>query len=120
MRGLPIGDSERPAPEASRSKRLGRLRLAEWLGARLSSRKLAELGVFRLALICSAIFLTALGVRLLYWQDTASEMSAQDTLSRNMARQYRREARRILDEGTILFPREQIDPGDARLIIHPP
>ncbi|HEY3138652.1 MAG TPA: glycosyltransferase family 39 protein [Blastocatellia bacterium] len=120
MRGLPTGDSERPAPEANRSKRLGRLRLAEWLGARLPSRKPAELGVVRLALICSAIFLSALGVRLLYWQDTALELSTQDTLSRNMATQYRREARRILQDHTILFPREQIDPGDARLIIHPP
>jgi len=56
----------------------------------------------------------------LYWQDAAPELSLGDTLSRNMAVQYRREARRMLDEGTILFPREHIDPGDARMIIHPP
>jgi hypothetical protein len=56
----------------------------------------------------------------LYWQDNAVELSLRDKLSRNMALQYRREARRMLVEGTILYPREAVDPGDARMIIHPP
>jgi hypothetical protein len=94
--------------------------LTEWLDARLAQHKISELSRVRLALICAAIFLSALGVRLLYWQDMALEMSTQDTLSRNMATQYRREARRILEDGTILFPHEPINPGDARLIVHPP
>ena len=75
---------------------------------------------YRLAVVCTTMFLAALGVRLLYWQDYAPEMSLNDTLSRNMALQYRREARRMIDEGTVLFPREHIEPGDARMIIHPP
>src|SRR5712692_1944239 len=91
-----------------------------WLAAHLARGGVSQLTRRPLAAICATIFFTALGVRLLYWQDTAVEMSINDTLSRNMAIQYRREARRILEEGTILFPREHIDPGDARMIIHPP
>ena len=90
------------------------------LNARLSPRSIAPLSPLRLTLICGAIFFLALGVRLLYWQDSAVDMSVQDTLSRNMAMQYRREARRMLRDGTVLFPREQVDPGDARMIVHPP
>ena len=88
-----------------------------WLTARLTRTTAPR---SRLFAICAAVFLTGLGVRLMYWQDAAPELSVEDTLSRNMAVQYRREARRILDEGSILYPRERVDPGDARLIIHPP
>ncbi|MEK6323700.1 MAG: glycosyltransferase family 39 protein [Acidobacteriota bacterium] len=92
-----------------------------WLAARLQGPGDAQKAVrTTLAATCAVIFFSALGVRLLYWQDNAVQMSIEDTLSRNMALQYRREARRILEQGTILFPREQVDPGDARMIIHPP
>src|SRR5262245_25675552 len=74
-----------------------------WLTAHLAKSSASPV---RLSVICAAIFLTALGVRLLYWQDSAPELSLYDTLSRNMAVQYRREARRILEDGTILFPRK--------------
>jgi Dolichyl-phosphate-mannose-protein mannosyltransferase len=93
---------------------------SKWLTAQLAPCSGLQLTRVRLAIICASIFFAALGVRLLYWQDSAVEMSLKDTLSRNMALQYRREARRMLDEGTILFPREHVDPGDARMIIHPP
>jgi len=88
-----------------------------WVSAHLTKNAAGSVRQFA---ICGAIFLTALGVRLLYWQDTAPEMSLHDTLSQNMAVQYRREARRILEEGTILVPRKPVERGDARLIIHPP
>ena len=103
--------SQQPNPNVAQND------VSAWLAARLATTRVTRT---RRAVICTVIFLTALGVRLLYWQDTAPEMSINDTLSRNMARQYRREARRMLDEGRILVPREQIDPGDARMIIHPP
>ncbi len=92
----------------------------EWLTARLAPGGLPQLTRVRFVVIAATILLTALGVRLLYWQDSAVEMSAEDTLSLNMARQYRREARRILEEGGILFPRAQTDPGNAMMIVHPP
>lgn len=93
---------------------------ARWLTARLAGRGLATLRWTHIAVICVAIFGAGLGVRLLYWQDTALQMARGDSLSQNMARQYRREARRILEDGTVLFPRQTTDPGDARLIVHPP
>src|SRR5262245_61938361 len=65
------------------------------------------------------VLLLSAGVRLLHWQDLAPELSLRDTLSQNMALQYRREARRMLEEGTLLYPRNH--PGtDARMIVHPP
>ena len=91
-----------------------------WLAAQLAPGDLSQLTRFTLAAICAAIFSAGLGVRLLYWQDNAVDLSLTDTLSRNMALQYRREARLMLEEGRILFPRKQVDPGDARMIIHPP
>jgi hypothetical protein len=60
------------------------------------------------------------GIRCLFWQDHASEFSLRDTLSQNMALQYRREARRMLEERTLLFPQSNPDSGDARIIVHPP
>jgi Dolichyl-phosphate-mannose-protein mannosyltransferase len=103
----------------------GRLRASaiaasQWLKAQLSRNSFPGLTRTRLAVVCTIIFFSALGVRLLHWQDHAVELSLRDTLSQNMALQYRREARRILEEGSILFPRQRVDPGDARMIIHPP
>lgn len=93
---------------------------SELLTTRLTPSAVPQLTRVRFVVISATIMLTALGVRLLYWQDSAVEMSVKDTLSQNMARQYRREARRILDEGTVLFPRQQTDPGNAMMIVHPP
>ena len=93
---------------------------SEWLTTRLTPSAVPQLTRVLFVVISATIMLAALGVRLLYWQDSAVEMSAEDTLSLNMARQYRREARRILEDGTVLFPRQQTDPGNAMLIVHPP
>lgn len=70
-------------------------------------------------LFIAIVFLLSAGVRLLFWQDLAPELSLRDTLSQNMALQYRREARRMLEEGTLLYPRNHPD-TDARMIVHPP
>lgn len=113
-----VGTDRPSIPPSKLTEMIGAANTARaWLTAQLTTTRVSR---GQLAVICMAIFLTALGVRLLYWQDTAPEMSLTDTLSRNMAVQYRREARRMLEEGMILFPRERIDPGDARMIIHPP
>src|SRR5262252_1815733 len=65
------------------------------------------------------LLLLSAGVRFLFWQDLAPELSLRDTLSQNMALQYRREARRMLEDGTLLYPRNHPD-TDARMIVHPP
>jgi hypothetical protein len=108
------------SPAGTNRLSAGLTRAINWPSSHLARSSRSHLTRVHFGVICTAIFLLALGVRLLYWQDNAPEISLNDTLSRNMALQYRREARRMIGEGTILFPREQIDPGDARTIIHPP
>jgi hypothetical protein len=95
-----------------------RERARDWLAAQLLPSDATPRR--RLLLACAIIFLAATGVRLLYWQDRQLELSEHDTLRQNMARQYRREALRMLAGGGILFPNEAVDPGDAMLLVHPP
>jgi len=114
----------KPEPTGSPT-RLYKLKTAsfaagQWLGGHLTQSPPGDFSRLQIAAICTIIFLSSLGVRLLYWQDGALELSSNDTLSQNMARQYRREARRMLDERSILFPQQAVDPGDARMVIHPP
>ncbi len=71
-------------------------------------------------MVCGLIFLVALGVRLLHWQDTSLGIMESDTLGNNLGVLYHDEAQRILNEGGILFPNGKIDADDARPIIHPP
>jgi hypothetical protein len=72
-----------------------------------------------LILLCASIFFVALSVRLFDWQDRKLELASRDTLSKNVARQYRREAARMLAGGGILFPKDA-DPSDALVLLHPP
>src|SRR5262245_13126719 len=73
----------------------------------------------RIAFACVSIFFVAVGVRLLYWQDDYAATPEKSRMT-GTAQFYKSEARRILDEGGILFPNSVVDAGDARLIIHPP
>jgi hypothetical protein len=70
--------------------------------------------------MCVCVFLIALGVRLLYWQDNRVEIERGKTLATGLAKHYEGEAQRMIDEGRVLFPRDFVDAGDVRLIIHPP
>ena len=74
----------------------------------------------RLVLSCVIIFCLALIVRLLYWQDASAEIARSDSTIQALAAPYRDEAKRMLEQKRVLFPREHIDQGDARLIVHPP
>ena len=94
---------------------------AQWLSHLVSRRFTPSLSrPIYLPLACAGIFLLALGVRTLHWQDSYSELAQKGQWMANHARHYKTEARRMLKEGGILFPREAVDPGDARLILHPP
>jgi hypothetical protein len=68
---------------------------------------------------CLLIFILALGVRLLHWQDTHLQILENDRTDNNLGVLYYGEARRMLDDGSILYPRER-DPDNASPIIHPP
>ncbi|MEK6286066.1 MAG: glycosyltransferase family 39 protein [Acidobacteriota bacterium] len=71
---------------------------------------------------CAVIFLTALGIRLLYWQDNYAELARgkRDSGLQIVSFFYYDQAQRILDDGGILFPRNPVDPGDATVLTHPP
>jgi hypothetical protein len=92
----------------------------KWPSAQLAQSSRPPLPRLWLGIICAAIFLSALGVRLLQWQDKHIEIvSGQNSLSGVFTR-YQKEARRIHEEGRILFPLEHPVSGDARLVAHPP
>jgi hypothetical protein len=71
--------------------------------------------------ICVCIFLIALSVRLLYWQDNYAGLQAgKPTGLQIMSSFYYDQAQRILHDGGVLFPRNPVDPGDATVLTHPP
>src|SRR6185503_1992745 len=90
-----------------------------WLTVQLTQNRSKSSRV-KLSLICLVIFLSAVGVRLLHWQDQHVEIASGESSLSGVYLRYQKEARRILDEGRILFPREQPVDGDARLLAHPP
>jgi hypothetical protein len=90
----------------------------EWLSARLDVSDKAS--TRRLAVCCAAVFLAAIGVRLLHWQDARVEMERGESLQTTLVRPYRHEALRMEKDASLVFPRNPPEPGDARMIIHPP
>ncbi|HSB09688.1 MAG TPA: glycosyltransferase family 39 protein [Blastocatellia bacterium] len=92
---------------------------AHWLSVHLEPQDRSGLRL-RLAVACAIIFLLGLGVRLLHWQDSQAETAQTGPGMSAIARHYESEAQRMLKEDGILFPRTPVDPGDARLILHPP
>lgn len=73
-----------------------------------------------LAIGCASIFLVALTIGLLYWQDASTEIARGDSTIQRLAIPYRDEVGRMLDTGGVLYPQGDLDPGDARTIAHPP
>jgi hypothetical protein len=69
---------------------------------------------------CALIFLTAFGVRLLQWQDMRVETLREDSIATTLVNLYEIEAKRMEEDGGVLFPSRPIDPGDARMLVHPP
>ena len=98
-------------------------RAARWLARTLDSPRSGPLKVrsrLHLVVICALIFLSGLGVRFLHQQDGQAELFRKGTMMKGLIKPYWRQAERIIEEGTILFPRDAADPGDARLLLHPP
>jgi hypothetical protein len=113
------------AAEVSSSAETGKLPatlagVVKWPSSHLAGSSRSRLTRIQLGVICTAIFLSALSVRLLYWQDKHVEIVGGKTSLSGVFNRYQKEARRMLDEGGILFPREQPALGDARMLVHPP
>ena len=74
----------------------------------------------RVALAGAAIFIVALGVRVLHWRDIRSEQLTGESIVTTLVDHYQREAFRIARESRILIPEEPFDTSDGRMIMHPP
>lgn len=105
-----------PQPGTEEAAPLG---ARDWLMRRLVAESNANQSRKRL-LICIMIFISALGVRVLQWQDRHVEIADGKSSLGGVFNRYQKEARRMLDEGGILFPREHPANGDARMLVHPP
>lgn len=73
-----------------------------------------------LALMCAAVFLLSVAVRLLYFQDMRGEVLHEQSLATNLVYPYEDEKQRMVNDGGLLFPSKPVDPGDARMLFHPP
>src|SRR5437773_2202624 len=89
-----------------------------WLAAQLDAKP--QPTSRRLIITGTAIFLLAVGVSFLHWQDSHEEIVGGRVSLSGVFERYRKEAQRIVEEGGVLFPREWPDPGNARMLAHPP
>lgn len=109
--GLPL-ETNKPKGAAARA--------SDWLSQQLERSDSLELSRIRVFIICTFIFLSAAGVRLLHWQDEHVQIVGGETSLSGVFSRYDKEARRMIDEGWVLFPREAPANGDARMLTHPP
>lgn len=75
---------------------------------------------FQIILACVIIFFAAFAVRLLRFQDTQGQINRKGAMLKDLINPYWKETARILQDGRLLFPLEYPDPGDARMVLHPP
>jgi dolichyl-phosphate-mannose-protein mannosyltransferase len=73
-----------------------------------------------LGLVCAGVVLLSAAVRLLYFQDMRGEVLHEQSLATNLVYNYEEEKQRMANDGGLLFPSKPLDPGDARMLFHPP
>ena len=71
----------------------------------------------RRIVICALIFLAALGVRFLHWQDYQLSIGSDQS---SLVGRYKQQAQRMLDGDGILYPRDYEQHSSSQLIVHPP
>ncbi len=108
------------SPRQSNRAKAAATEAGNWLAGQLARPSHSRLTRVQVAAICAAIFASAIGVRFLHWQDSHVEIVAGKTALSGVFNRYQKEARRMVDEGGVLFPREQPVSGDARMLVHPP
>jgi hypothetical protein len=122
-------DAETPVPDSVDSIQQQNWRKAtlEWLAKRLAEPSSLDPQSHPfikrnapLLITCALIFFIAFGVRLLQWQDMRVETLQEDSIATTLVGLYEKEAKRMDEDGGVLFPSKQIDPGDASMLIHPP
>ncbi|HXG68739.1 MAG TPA: glycosyltransferase family 39 protein [Blastocatellia bacterium] len=88
-----------------------------WLSYRLTAPEPRRRRIITASVI---IFLIALGIRLLHWQDNRGELARLDALPTGLSKHYQHEAQRMIREGRLLFPREVGEQQQAQLLAHTP
>jgi hypothetical protein len=111
--------------QASSQQQLKRLKTAAtaagtWLADQLEHSAQSRLTGTQYLLICTIIFFSAIGVRILHWQDSHVEIAAGKISLGGVLNRYEKEARRMLEERAVLFPTQPPSNGDARMLVHPP
>src|SRR5215213_5285224 len=76
--------------------------------------------LIRFTTICLIVFSLALAVRILHLQDSHVAIAREEGLLSALINPYRAEIARMIDDGGWLFPGKEVDPRDARMILHPP
>src|SRR5437870_8768927 len=71
----------------------------------------------RRIVICALIFLAALGVRFLHWQDYQLSIGSDQG---SLVGRYKQQAQRMLDGDGILYPRGYEQHSNSQLLVHPP
>jgi len=71
----------------------------------------------RRIVICALIFLAALGVRFLHWQDQRQNIGGAQA---SLISRYKQQAQRMLDGDGLLFPRDYEQHSSIHLLVHPP
>ncbi len=98
----------------------------DWLSKRLSLQACTDENSQRKKsqrlkiLMAGLIFMLALGVRFLHWQDSHFEIVSSKSSLSGVYDRYKKEATRMLEEGGLLFPTAPPKEGDARMLVHPP
>jgi hypothetical protein len=117
------GTASSPSTDSSRANKRIRNALSnasKLLGRFFDTEVIPQLGRKQLAVLGLGTMLLAVGVRLLHWQDKHVEIVAGKTALSGVFNRYLKEADRIIDDGSVLFPRDEPQNGDARLVAHPP
>jgi hypothetical protein len=92
-------------------------RASELLAQKLTAHRTTTRSRRRTALLAAFIFILAVGVRLLQWQDLHVEIEYGDVPLRDLVTAYEREAH---SAAGLFAPPKADERGDARGVIHPP
>ncbi len=110
------------AAEVSSSAEPGKLRatlagVVKWPSSRLARSSRSHLTRVHFLVICTAVFICALGVRLLYWQDYQLNIGADQG---RLVSRYKQQAQRMLDGDGILYTTGYQQHASVQLLLHPP
>ena len=111
---IDTGDAQTVASPAQPGKLRAALNAAvNWPGSQLERSSRSRPTRISLILICALIFASAVGVRLLHWQDSHVNILSGNTALSGVFSRYDKDARQMLDEGRILY---QLDALNSTLM----